>query len=130
MGVLVGYSIIAHNWHQLEKLTSNHQGKEALRSLRGIFVLCAICGYGLVIVRSAIPAWSLTLICLCALNWVTWRYIFQLRSLEEIHRDANLLERMKREVAGINGDETPIETALRCKKLLDEHLQRINDGPQ
>lgn len=125
-GILSGYWIIAKDWHRLEQLTENPHGKEALRSLRNIFILCGICGYGMVIVRSLVPAWCPTVILMIFLNWVTWRYISQLKGLAEIHRDAATLDELKRESRKNIENETPLETAARCKRLLDEHLERID----
>lgn len=125
--VLVEYWMIAHDWHKLEKLAENREGKQALHDLRNIFLLCGCCGYGMVIVRSLIPAWSPTLILFTLLIAVTARYIFRIKGLENIHRDAAILSRVKTAARISQENETPLETLNRVKSMLDADLER-NDA--
>lgn len=126
--VLAEYWFIAHHWSRLEKLTSNPEGKRALHDLRNIFILCGLCGYGMVIIRAIIPAWSLTIGLLICLISVTAHYILRLNSLGDIHRDAEMMHSFKRESRKNVEGETPMETLSRVKALLDASLERSQDA--
>lgn len=78
--VVSGYLVIAYEWHVLERACESKKGKALLRGLKHIFLGCGICGYGSVVVRVLIPAWSPYIASLLALCFFTWRYIFILRS--------------------------------------------------
>lgn len=122
--ILVEYWIIAHDWHRLEKLTSHPEGKKALHDLRNIFILCGLCGYGSVVVRAFVPAWSFTVLLLGLLAAVSARYISRLQGLCAIYREAERMESVKRESRRAVDGESPLETLSRVKALLDQDLER------
>ncbi len=86
VGVFTGYMIIAYRWSKASKEVPESEAKQALNDLKWIFLFCGVCGYLWVLLETVWPAWRLYMIFLAILNFVTWRYVIRVDSLDRIYR--------------------------------------------
>lgn len=86
VGVFTGYMFIAYRWFDAACDVPDSEAKSALNDLKWIFIFCGICGYLWVILETVWPAWRFYMFFLMALNFVTWRYVIRVDSLDRIYR--------------------------------------------
>lgn len=86
VGVFTGYMVIAYRWSKASNEVPDSEAKRALNDLKWIFLFCGVCGYLWVLLETVWPAWRLYMIFLAALNFVTWRYVIRVDSLDRIYR--------------------------------------------
>lgn len=72
--VIIGYLLIARQWHQQSVTLPEGSAKDALKRLRATFILCAFCGYFFPILKLGWPAWKLEAVALAALVYYTWAF--------------------------------------------------------
>ncbi|MEQ8211893.1 MAG: hypothetical protein RH917_18995 [Lacipirellulaceae bacterium] len=80
--VIVGYLCIYWFWRRCYLAEEPRDRNEKLMQLAFIFVLCAVCGYGFSIVMFFWPAYRLLAIFLMGLNWITWKFVSNLKPFE------------------------------------------------
>lgn len=126
IGVAVCYFLIAKDWYKRERACKSERGKSALRDLRIIFIWCAVAGYISRIVLSLYPAWTLYLLSLVWLNYISWRYYSKLSTLDIVYNDAEKLESVQTQLRQVRryNDIVDIQERLRViEQDLTDHLE-------
>lgn len=94
--VMVGYLLIAMQWRayeiQNQKNTKDHEGSEALKDLRWIFVFCGLSGYGFSTLAMWWPGYRLQVVLLTILLFFTIRFLVESKRLELVYTKRTELE--------------------------------------
>lgn len=94
LAVVAGYLLIARHWAQNQRRLQNKVARNALGSMRNIFVFCAICGYAFIPIKMVWPAWRLYDLFLVVLVYFTWRYAWGARELRVIYSELDRSEQL------------------------------------
>ena len=86
VSVFSGYMVIAWRWFRAASQVPESTAKKGLNDLKWIFIVCGMCSYLGVLLETVWPAWRLYMIMLAVLNFVTWRYILRVDSLEGVYQ--------------------------------------------
>jgi PAS domain S-box-containing protein len=89
--VLAGYIVIAFNWYFQSRL-ARKESAAALRRLRNIFLISAVCGYAFWTIDMPWAAWRAYNVLLFALACYTWSYAWRSRGIsliDELEQVAN-----------------------------------------
>jgi PAS domain S-box-containing protein len=95
-GVIVAYLRIFVFWMQSYFSEKPEDRNQKLFDLAAIFLLCAVCGYGMSMVMFAWPGYRLLAFFLLLLNVFSWKFCAQLRPFGKVFT-AGRLERQLRE---------------------------------
>jgi PAS domain S-box-containing protein len=89
--VLAGYVAIGFNWYFQSRL-ARKESAAALRHLRNIFLICAVCGYAFWTIDMPWIVWRIYNVLLFALACYTWSYVWRSRGvslIDELEQVAN-----------------------------------------
>ena len=87
LAVWLGYLLIAAHWWRNEKSLPEGPPKQALRSMKWLFVICGLCGYVFIPIKLVWPAWRLYDLVLMGLAFATWRYAWNARDLKVVYNE-------------------------------------------
>ena len=113
--IAFGYFVIAVKWWNAERTSEATRERDALRDLRLIFSLCAVCGYVWPWVDLVWPAWRLQALMLALLAFFTIRYAMSPISVNVVY-DA-LVERKEL-----------IDQVKIMQRQMDTLSQKMNDN--
>ena len=99
LSIAIGYAIIALHWRRNERNAPDSQAKNALSSMRNIFILCGTCGYLFIPIKMYWPAWRLYDLFLAFLVYYTWKYVWKAKDLSVIYREIERSAKLERELA-------------------------------
>jgi signal transduction histidine kinase len=97
--IAIGYAIIALHWRRNERSTPPSQAKNALSSMRNIFIFCGTCGYLFIPIKMYWPAWRLYDLFLAFLVYYTWKYVWKAKDLSVIYHEIERSAKLERELA-------------------------------
>lgn len=90
------YVWIAHYWKRCSLATSNCHAKSVMRTLRWVFLLCAVCNPVFTLVRMVWPAWWLWVVVSVGFVIVCLRFVWiARRGLVMVYSDLESLRRIK-----------------------------------
>lgn len=112
---VAGYLAIGADWKAKERKSGNHSA----RMLRWVFIFCGI-ERSLLIVRLWIPVWSLDVLLLIVLDYLTWKYWRNRRDMLLLPVPGHLKAEEYREIA----DELE---AANTQQRLGDLLSRLKD---
>ena len=87
LSVALGYLLIARHWWENEKLLPASHAKQALVTMKRIFLICGTCGYLFIPIKMFWPAWRLYDIFMVGLVFFTWRYALNARQLRVVYHE-------------------------------------------
>lgn len=90
------YLWIAHYWGKCSRASSNKHAQSVMKTLRWVFVLCAICNPVFTVVRLVWPAWWLWVVVSVGFVIVCLRFVWiARRGLVMVYSDLETLRRIK-----------------------------------
>lgn len=98
LSVAIGYAVIALHWLRNERKTPASQAKDALASMRNIFIFCGTCGYLFIPIKMYWPAWRLYDLFLAFLVYYTWKYVWNSKDLSVIYHEIERSAKLEREL--------------------------------
>lgn len=81
-GIIAGYLCIYTFWRRCYLAEEHRDRNEKLMQLAFIFVMCAVCGYGFSILMFFWPAYRLLAIVMVPFNFLTWKFVSNLKPFE------------------------------------------------
>ena len=93
--VALGYLLIARHWWINERALPESPAKQALRTMRNIFIFCGTCGYLFIPIKMVWPAWRLYDFVMAFLVYFTWKYAASANNLKVIYNELNESKKLK-----------------------------------
>lgn len=94
VAIAAGYAVIAMHWWRNQKRLPASPAKNALASMRNIFVFCGLCGYIFIPIKMVWPAWRLYDLFALVLVYITWRYAWRARELKVLYTELGRSEKL------------------------------------
>jgi len=98
LAVASGYVIIALHWRRNERHLAESPAKSALSRMKTIFILCGLCGYLFIPIKTFWPAWRLYDGFLLILVFMTWRYALGTRQLAVVYNEIGRTKQLSSEL--------------------------------
>lgn len=76
--IMAFYCLIVLDWYEQQLRANDPTGLASLKDMRNIFIYCGLSGYGVVVVLTWIPFWSLTFVLYGLLLFHSGRYLFRI----------------------------------------------------
>ncbi len=87
LAVAAGYMVIALHWWRNCRSIPHSPARDALNTMRNIFLFCGICGYAFIPIKMVWPAWRLYDLFMLILVYFTWQYAWSARDLKVIYTE-------------------------------------------
>lgn len=95
LSIAAGYGVIAMHWWQNQKTLPDTPAKQALSTMRNIFLFCGLCGYLFIPIKMFWPAWRLYDFFLLVLAYYTWRYAWNAKNLKVVYSELGRSTRLQ-----------------------------------